>query len=78
MNLMKLLNMETSQVKVPLSLNSHLFQLVVVWVDFQVYQDRILEGLKLLFLFHLIKEPLQNYLKQTIDLGNRQYHLFYL
>jgi len=39
---MKLLNMEISQLKVPLSLDSHPFQLVVFWVNSQVYQDRIL------------------------------------
>jgi len=42
MNLKKLSNMEISQVKVLLSLDNHPFQLVVFWVDSQVYQDRIL------------------------------------
>lgn len=69
MNPLRLLNMETSQVKVPLSLDSHLFQLVAVWVHSQGYQDHILEGLKLKFLFHLIKGSLQNCLKWIIDLS---------
>ena len=51
MNLMKLLNMVTSQAKVPLSSDSHPFQFIVVWEDSQACQDLILKGLKLKFLF---------------------------
>ena len=78
MNLMKLLNMVTSQAKVPLSSDSHPFQFIVVWEDSQACQDLILKDLKLKFLFHLIKESLQNCLILIIDLGDRRSNLFYL